>query len=200
MLVHELMTRDITTVRLETSIVEAARTLLDGDITAAPVVYEDGRLVGIVSRRDLIGGREISDPRAHLTPVRDTDGEPPHVVREVMTENVVSVGVEDDTARAARFMVEQGVASLPVVDDGRLVGMISVTDILRAHTHSDEEIADQLRQRFFDYGDSHSLCDVTVNDGVVTITGSSDHLSEVIAEAVAETTEGVVGVRTGKAR
>jgi CBS domain-containing protein len=97
-------------------------------------------------------------------------------------------------------MIEHGVASLPVVDDGRLVGMISVTDILRAHTHSDEEIADQLRQRFFDYGDSHSLGDVTVNDGVVTITGSSDHLSEVIAEAVAETTEGVVGVRTGKAR
>jgi predicted transcriptional regulator len=200
MLVHELMTRDVTTVRPATPIVEAARRLLDGDITAAPVVYEDGRLVGIVSRRDLIGGRELPDPRAHLAPLRDAEGEPPHLVREVMTEEVVTVEPDDDTARAARLMIEHGVASLPVRDRGRLVGMISVTDILRAHTHPDEEIADQLRQRFLDYGDSHPLGRVSVEDGVVTITDSRDHLSGVIAETVAETVEGVTAVRRGTKR
>ena len=200
MLVHELMTRDVTTVRQETPIVEAARLLLDGDITAAPVVYEDGRLVGVVSRRDLIGGRELPDPRAHLVPVHATGGDPPHLVREVMTEQVVTVEPDDDTARAARLMIEHGVASLPVLDHGRLVGMISVTDILQAHTHPDEEIADQLAQRFFDYGATHSLGRVTVQDGVVTITDSPDHLSGVIAETVAETVEGVTAVRRGKVR
>jgi CBS-domain-containing membrane protein len=200
MLVHELMTRDVTTVQLETPIVEAARMLLDGDITAAPVVYENGALVGIVSRRDLIKDREIEDPRAHLAPVHDTPGEPPHVVREVMTREIVTVGPEDDTARASRLMLDHGLASLPVTDDGHLVGMISVTDILRSHTHTDEEITEALRERFFEYGDSHPLGSVTVEDGVVTISDTESHLTAVIAEAVAETTEGVVGVRTKPVR
>ena len=68
MLVHELMSRDVTTVRAETPIVEAARILLEADITAAPVVYEDGTLVAIVSRRDLILGREIDDPVRRACP------------------------------------------------------------------------------------------------------------------------------------
>jgi CBS-domain-containing membrane protein len=196
MLVHELMTRDVTTFRAETPIVEAARILLDGDITAAPVVYEDGTLVAIVSRRDLIHGREIKDPRAHLAPVHDTEGEPPHVVRQVMSRDLITVLPDDDTARAAKLMLDHGVASLPVVSHGRVVGMISVTDILRSHTHTGEEIADTLRNRFFEYGDCQPLGTVTVEDGVVTIADSDNSLSAIIAEAVAETTEGVIGVRT----
>jgi CBS-domain-containing membrane protein len=196
MLVHELMSRDVTTFRAETPIVEAARILLDGDITAAPVVYENGALVGIVSRRDLIRGREIEDPRAHLAPVHDTEGERPHVVRQVMSTDVVTVRPDDDTARAATLMLDQGLASLPVVSQHRVVGMISVTDILRAHTHTDEEIAEALRERFFEYGESRPLGAVTVEDGYVTITDAENHLTAVIAEAVAETTEGVVGVRS----
>jgi CBS domain-containing protein len=200
MLVHELMTTDVTTFRSETPIVEAARILLDGDITAAPVVYEDGTIVAIVSRRDLIAGRELADPRAHLTPVTDTDAESPHVVREVMTRELVTVLPDDDTARAARLMLDHGLASLPVIRDGRLVGMVSVTDLLRSHTHTDEEIAEALRTRFFEYGESHPLGTVTVQDGVVTIADTENHLAAVIAEAVAETTEGVVGVHTAITR
>lgn len=196
MLVHELMTREVTTVQVETPIVEAARILLDRNITAAPVVYEDGRLVAIVSRRDLIKGREIEDPRAHLTPGHVTPGEPPRVVRQVMTRKVVTCRPEDDTAYAGGLMLEHGLASLPVTHNGRLVGMISVTDILQAHTRTDEEIAEALRERFFDYGESHPLGTVRVDDGVVTIADSGDQLTQKIAAVLAETTEGVVGVRT----
>jgi CBS-domain-containing membrane protein len=200
MLVHELMTTDVTTFQSETPIVEAARILLDGDITAAPVVYENGTLVGIVSRRDLIRSRELEDPRAHLAPVHETPADPPRVVRQVMTRELVTVMRDDDTARAARLMLDHRLASLPVTHDGRLVGIISVTDLLRAHTHTDEEIAEALRERFFEYGDSHPLGSVTVEGGVVTISDTENHLTAVIAEAVAETTEGVVGVRTEPVR
>lgn len=195
MLVHELMTHDVTTFRAETPIVEAARILLDGDITAAPVVYENGTLVGVVSRRDLIRGREIEDPRAHLAPVHDTEGEPPHVVRQVMSTAVITVRPDDDTARAARLMLDNGLASLPVVSHDHVVGMISVTDILRSHTHTDDEIAEALRERFFEYGESHPLGAATVEDGVVTIVDAESDLTAAIAEVVAETTEGVVLVR-----
>ena len=174
--------------------------MLEADITAAPVVYEDGTLVAIVSRRDLILGREIDDPRAPGVPVRRTGSEPPHVVREVMSCDVVTVRPDEDTARAARLLLDHGVASLPVVSRSRVVGMISVTDILRAHTHTDDEIAEALRQRFIEYGESHQLGTVSVRDGVVTIAGSESSIAAVIAEAIAEATEGVVGVRTGPPR
>jgi CBS domain-containing protein len=200
MLVHELMTRDVVTVRSETPINEAAKLLLDNDITAAPVVYETGVVVGVVSRRDLIQRREVNDPRAHHLFVLGQNGEPPRVVRQVMTRHLYTVRPGADTAQAAQLMLEHGVASLPVIDEGRLVGMISVTDILRSLTHSDEEIASALRSRFFEYGDSAPLASASVENGVVTITDARDELSAQIAAAVAETTQGVVGVRTESAR
>jgi CBS-domain-containing membrane protein len=193
MLVHELMTRDVVTVRSDTPIAEAARTLLDRDVTAAPVVYEDGRLVAIVSRRDLIADRDVQDPRAHLSPVYQSVT-PPHLVRHVMTRDVVVVTPTRDIAHAAHLMIEHGLASLPVVDEGRLVGMLSVTDILRSHTHSDGDIADALHQRFFEYGDAQALGAVVVDDGVVTVSETDDRLASRIALAVAGTTEGVTGV------
>jgi CBS domain-containing protein len=194
MLVRELLTRSVVTVRPETTISRAGQLLLDNDVTAAPVVDDDLHVVGIVSRRDLLVGREIDDPRAHLIPAHGDTPEPPHLVHDVMTRNVIVIAPTDDDAHAARIMLEHGLASLPVLEQGELVGMISVTDILRSHTHSDAEIARALRERFFEYGESHPLGTVSVDDGVVTVTDSESPLTTRIAEAVAETTEGVVGV------
>jgi CBS domain-containing protein len=194
MLVRELMTRSAATVRADTTISRAGELLLDSDITAAPVVDDNGHVIGIVSRRDLLAGREIDDPRAHLIPAHGDSPEPPHLVHDVMTRNVIVIAPIDDDAHAARIMLEHGLASLPVLEHGELVGMISVTDILRSHTHSDAEIARTLRERFFEYGESHPLGTVSVDDGVVTVTDTDSPLTTRIAEAVAETTEGVVGV------
>jgi CBS domain-containing protein len=196
MLVQELMTQELVTVHPGTSITEAARTLLDKGITAAPVVDDTGALVGIVSRRDLLVGREIEDPRAHLAAVQPGTAEPPHLVREVMSGDVVTLAPTEDDAHAARLMIDQGYASLPVTHNDQLVGMLSATDILRSHTHSDAEIAQALRQRFAEYGESHSLGRVRVDDGVATISDAANPMTARIAEAVAETTEGVVGVRS----
>jgi CBS domain-containing protein len=193
-LVQELMSAEVVTVRPGTSIAEAAKVLLDADITAAPVVDAGGAVVAIVSRRDLLAHREVDDPRTHLrgAPLDPTD--PPHVVADVMSRAVTTLESGDDAAHATRVMLDYGFASVPVVDRGRLVGMVSVTDILRAHTHSDREIATALRQRFFDYGESQSLATAVVDDGVVTISDPSDPLAARIAEAIAATTEGVVRV------
>jgi len=194
MLVQELMSSGVVTLRPETTITTAGRILLESDITAAPVVDDDGHLVGIVSRRDLLVGRELDDPRAHLIPPHGDPPEPPHLVHDVMTHNVVVIAPQDDDAHAAQIMLKHGLASLPVIAHGELVGMISATDILRSHTHSDAEIARTLRERFFEYGEAHPLGTVDVTDGVVTIADSDSPLTARIAEAVAETTEGVVGV------
>jgi CBS-domain-containing membrane protein len=193
-LVQELMSAEVVTVRPGTSITEAAKVLLDADITAAPVVDAGGGVVGIVSRRDLLADRGVDDPRAHLRAAQLDPTDPPHVVADVMSRAVTTLESGDDDARATHVMLEHGFASVPVVDRGRLIGMVSVTDILRAHTHSDSEIAAALRQRFFDYGESQPIATAVVVDGVVTISDPSDPLAARIAEAVAATTEGVVRV------
>jgi CBS domain-containing protein len=197
MLVNELMTRKVLALSPDTSIVEAGRQLLDAGVTAAPVLDESGAIVGIVSRRDLLVDREIQDPRAHLKPAHSDPFDPPHSVADVMTRAVITLPVGADDAEAAHLMLHQRIASIPVVDHGLLAGMISVTDILRSHTRTDDEIATALRERFFAYGEDHPLAEVSVDDGVVTITGAADPLTARIAEAVAETTEGVDRVHLG---
>ena len=69
---HAFMTRSVVTVHPDAQITTAARLLLGHDVTALPVVDRDGRLVGIVSRSDLIRGRVLADPRAHLRPAPST--------------------------------------------------------------------------------------------------------------------------------
>ncbi len=195
MLVRELMTRDVTTLGPHTPLLDAGRTLLDRDVTAAPVVHENGDLVGIVSRRDLVAGREVPDPRAHLARVR-SGATPAQTVSQVMTCSVITIFPEEDTAQAASVMLDHRLASLPVVDHHRqVVGMISLTDLLRAHSHSDDEITDALRARLMEYGDGdRPRAEISVRDGVVTIQDTRDRLSALIAESVAETTQGVVAV------
>ena len=154
MLVYELMSRDVLTVPPETPVTEAARRLLDRDVTAAPVTHENGTVVGIVSRRDLIARRQPEGPPAHHLGQHEHPGELPHVVRQVMTRRLITTRPGADAADAAELMLQHGLASLPVIEEQRLVGMVSVTDILRSSAHPDEEIATALRTRFFEYGES----------------------------------------------
>jgi CBS domain-containing protein len=85
-------------------------------------VYERHQLVGIVTERDLVGAvADGVDPAT--TPVRAR-----------MTSELVTVAPDDDLAAAARLMAEQGVRHLPVVQGHRLVGMLSIRDLVGADT------------------------------------------------------------------
>src|SRR3954452_10095283 len=144
---REFMTSRVATVRPDNSISDAGRLLLERDVTALPVVDADGRLVGIVSRSDLVKRRVTSDPRAHLIPISVDDSEPPHCVADVMTTDLVTLSPGSDEAEATKLMLDHHVKSLPIVSDGRLVGMVSVTDILRSKLRGDAEIEGDVRSR-----------------------------------------------------
>ena len=119
MKVSEIMSKTLTIVEPETTLGEAA-TLMGERHVGSVVVCEDDRLVGILTERDIV--RALS--REH-----DAPGRP---VVEWMTKDPTTTGPETDVKEALRTMVDAGFRHLPVLDEGRVVGMVSIRDVAGA--------------------------------------------------------------------
>jgi CBS domain-containing protein len=102
----------------------AAALLVSHGFTAAPVVEDDGRVVGIATETDLVRGRII--PHGWVAEKR-----PEPSVADVMTHTPICMRPEDDLADVLSTMVDTGLRTVPIVDDGRLVGIVSRRDVLR---------------------------------------------------------------------
>jgi CBS domain-containing protein len=143
MRIEEIMTRDVVTVRPETSVQSAAKLMVDHGISGLPVIDKDGHLVGIISEGDLIlrqrsrrtwskrpwWGRFFDDAEALVAEYRKVAGT---TVGEVMTRTVVSISPVFGVETAASILHARGFRRLPVVRDGKLVGIISRGDLVRA--------------------------------------------------------------------
>jgi CBS domain-containing protein len=195
----ELMSRPVVTVATDATSREAAKMLVDNDITAAPVVDENGRLVGIVSEADLIRGQIQTDARAHPTNLTDPTTPQPRSVAEVMTRDVICVPPFADAADIAALMLKEGVKSVPVVKDDAPVGMVSRRDLLATLVRDDEAIAAEATARLTDYANGPLPFTVTVTDGVVTLTGDATIDEFRIARLLAGTVIGVRRVHPGPA-
>jgi CBS domain-containing protein len=195
MRIDELMTSPATTVWPWASIPDAGRLLLRRGVTALMVVDRDGHVLGVVSRSDLLRGRLVRDPTAHLAPVPVDRTEPPHTVAGVMTTDVVALPPTADEADAAEVMLGRRIRSIPVVDEGRLLGVVSVTDLLRAAVRGDERIAADVRERLREFAGQGDAWQVRVEDGVVTIGGTVSPEEHQMLHLLAETVPGVVRVR-----
>jgi acetoin utilization protein AcuB len=113
MLVVERMTLDPTTVAGDTTVRQALQILEEQEIRHLPVVDDNGLLAGIVSEKDLL---------------RADTAEP---VGNVMTRDVVTVTEYTALEEAARIMVDRRISSLPVMRNGKLVGIVTETDLFR---------------------------------------------------------------------
>jgi CBS domain-containing protein len=192
MLVRDVMTKDPLSVEPDTGIKAALTKLAFAGVTSLPVVDHRGRLCGILSEADLI--RDIADdPRAHERPVTIHPVSPPRSVGDVYTRSPVVVRPQDDVTAAVDVMAAKGFKSLPVVDDaGRLSGVISRSDVVRALARDDEVIAKDICRVFAELG--HQNWKVEVTDGVAEITGPDDAAGRSLAHALGRTVAGVVAV------
>src|SRR4051812_38319675 len=138
MRIGDLMSTPALTVWGWRPITEAGRLLLRRGVTALCVVDRDGHLIGVVSRSDLLRHRVSRDPRAHLRPAPPDRTRPPTTVAEVMTRDVLALPPGTDEADAAQLMLDRRIRSIPVVEDGRILGIVSVTDMLRAAVRGDD--------------------------------------------------------------
>jgi CBS domain-containing protein len=200
-IVADLMTRDVVTVVPGTPFKDVVQTLIDHHISAVPV-SADGDVVGIVSEADLLPKEErmnrrfgplLEGPRHRRSRVKGAAT----TASDVMTSPVVTISSQATLAEAARLMEKHAVKRLPVVDDGRLVGIVSRADILRVFLVDDEE----LRRRVVDEIVSGFLLlepdvvDVTVSAGVVSLSGQLERRSDVeILERLVTAMESVVRV------
>lgn len=118
MKIREVMTNSVVKIHPDESVAVAARALAHYNIGALPVCGNDGSICGMVTDRDLVtrclaSGRLPENTR----------------VREVMTAGVVSAKPDMDTGAAAHLMGRQQIRRLPVVENGKLCGMVSLGDL-----------------------------------------------------------------------
>ena len=194
MIVRELMTPEPVTATPETHVKEALARLARLGITSMPVVDGKLRLCGIVSEADLICDLVARDPRAQERPVTVEPLFAPTTVEDVYTRSAASVRVDDDVANAVETMVAISAKSLPVLDEqGRLVGILSRSDIVQALARTDDVIAADIDELLRELGRSDWL--VEVEEGVVDISGPEGTGERSLAHVVAHTVPGVVQVR-----
>ena len=120
MKLKELMNKQVIRIHPEESVAVAARTLEHYNIGFLPVCRGDGRLCGLVTDRDLVTRCLAAGRSPASTPVRD-----------VMTAQIVSAGPEMETSAAAHLMGRRQIRRLPVVEGGRLCGIVSLGDLAR---------------------------------------------------------------------
>ncbi|HSP39320.1 MAG TPA: CBS domain-containing protein [Frankiaceae bacterium] len=195
MRVEEIMSSPVTVVGPDTPLKDAARLLVDRDVSAAPVVDSTGTLVGMVSEADIMHIELHEDPRRHLRHVAEEVGDVPSRVEQVMTRDVVAVPNDADVADVAATMIERSIRSIPVVEGARLAGIVSRRDVLRVLVRTDADIASDLDDLLDELPSTLGSWSVRVDRGVVHWSGSGPDDVPPFLTRVAFTVPGVVDVR-----
>lgn len=200
MRIRDIMSRPVYTVEATDTVEYAAALLADRKITAAPVVAAGDRLVGMVSEGDLLRHRVPHDPVTHAgVDISRVEDRRPRLVRDVMSAPVVTVRAEADLADVAELLLNQDVRSVPVLDDGQVVGIVSRRDILRTVVRSDDVLAFQAQHRLDEYAGDTRRWSVTVTDGVASIDGDFvDEPERAMVTILARTVPGVSAVRVAE--
>ena len=127
MLISDIMSPNLVSITPEETASLAARLLYRHNIGALPVCGDDGRLRGIVTDRDIVLRCVAAENDPATTPIK-----------EIMTKGVVSVGPGDDARVATRIMAAEQVRRLPVLSDGKVVGMVSLGDLAKTQAYDME--------------------------------------------------------------
>lgn len=188
----DIMTTPAVVVSPAMHLKDVARLFVERDISAAPVVDEEGDLIGIVSEQDLLT-MQAPDPRRHALVAGERLASP-GAVSEVMKRHVISLPESADVATVARVMLEEKVKRIPIVSGLRVVGIVSRRDILKVLARSDEEIRQELQEFLSEEIEALGMYQAEVREGIVTLRGSRDERDRRLARLVAQSVAGVVAV------
>jgi CBS-domain-containing membrane protein len=198
--VADLMTTEVVSVDETAGFKQMVVLIKQHRISALPVVDGQRRVIGVVSEADLIlkedridlGEQHVFESQRRRQERERAGGT---TARELASVPAVTIGPGDSVREAAKLMHDRAIKRLPVVDgDGRLVGVISRSDVLRVFMRSDDEIRreiveDVIRRTML--LDAPTLV-ISVTDGIVTATGEVDRKTD--AEILTRLSAAVAGV------
>ena len=203
MKVRDVMTSPVVSVPPDTRLKELAGVLTERGVSGVPVVTSDGRVVGVVSESDLVA-KQAGRPLSRRTALEWIFGDRPSAweqrthgattVAEAMTGPAVTVHPECPLREAAAQMIDRGVNRLPVVEDGRLIGIITRADLVRAYLRRDDEFLRVVRDDLIANTMSMDPADlrVEVHEGLVRVAGTVDRRSTArVLEKLIRLVEGV---------
>jgi CBS domain-containing protein len=208
MKVADVMTRTVVAVAPETPLKDVAALMVEKGISGVPVVDAGGAVVGVVSEADfVIKERGVEGVRHRL--LARVFGESKQTKRELakieattageaMTSPAITVDAADALKAAAETMASRKINRLPVVEDGRLVGIVTRADVVRAFVRPDAELERLVREEVLAktaFWLEPDAFDLTVRAGVVHLAGRVERRS--LAETIVDVTRelgGVVGV------
>ncbi len=189
MKVRDVMTRTVVSVPSNAPLKEVAQLIVDNRISGLPVVDQDGAVLGVVSEADFLMKEQGPEAIRHRSFARFR-GESQESRDQLAKLEAVSAGgamtapaitIESNCriSEAAALMIARRVNRLPVVEQGRLVGIVTRADLVRAYVRSDEQLTETIRQEvllrilWLD----PALFAVIVTDGVASISGRVERRS-----------------------
>ena len=214
MLALDVMTTTIISVKPETPIRDVAKVLADHRISGVPVINAKGSLVGVISEGDLIRRTELDTDERRRSwwldlfssdrQAEDYIKSHARTVQDVMTTDVISVDDETPLSEVAHIMETHRIKRVPVLRDGRLVGIVSRANLVQALASapaqptpdvapSDREIRARLMGEFAGQPWAFAGRNIVVSDGVVHLWGVFRSLEAVRAVRVAA--EAIPGVK-----
>jgi CBS domain-containing protein len=134
LLARDLMQREVVTVREDVPLADLADLLQQAHIHGAPVVGADGRLVGFVTQEDVLFGSMSGPPHPDHAPATRNDAGADYVTRvaDIMTSPPVTATVETKLKDLCKLMWRLRLHHVPIVEDGKLTGIVSSMDLCRA--------------------------------------------------------------------
>jgi CBS-domain-containing membrane protein len=210
---QDIMTRDVTTVSPNTSVRDIAAVMVEKHISGVPVLTDNGQIIGMVSQSDLLHRAELgtertykwwfrtfADSNALAQDYAKAHGRKAH---DIMSRYVVSVRDDAELRDVADILDNYRIKRVPVVQEGRLVGIITRGDLVRALSQVQiskaakkidnaalhKTLHDRIRSQ---YWVNESYISLTVNDGVVELWGFVDTVDQHSAlRSLVEETDGV---------
>jgi acetoin utilization protein AcuB len=135
--VKEWMTQEVITVTSSCPLPEAYWLMIENEIRRLPVV-DEGRLVGIITLENLRRINPINITMLDIVYINEMLAKLP--IRRLMTENPKTISPSASLIEAAQMMLQHKISALPVLDGGKLVGIITESDIFRAFVESEERV------------------------------------------------------------
>lgn len=205
--VRDVMTRTVLSVGPDAPLKDVARTLIEHRISGLPVVDASGKVIGVLSEGDLLAKERRPGAVAHR-PLARLFGESAETrsllakaeattAGEAMTSPALTIEASQPVDAAASLMMERKVNRLPVTEGGRLVGIVTRSDIVGTFARSDEALLEAIRNEVLLQAlwlDPKTF-QITVTDGAVTISGEVERSSTAtILEHMVRMVPGVVSV------